>query len=73
MRRNVNDPVKGDSMTSMTIQQTSNNPATLPSRDLYVAWQVLRNEQPRLRARNAAQHLSVSEAELLACRVSTLR
>ncbi len=56
-------------MTSMTIQQTSNNPTTLPSRDLYVAWQVLRNEQPRLRARNAAQHLSVSEAELLACRV----
>ncbi len=38
-------------------------------RDLYLAWQVLRSEQPRLRARNAAQYLSVSEAELLACRV----
>ncbi len=40
-----------------------------PRRDLYLAWQVLRNEQPRLRARDAAQHLSVSEAELLASRV----
>lgn len=37
--------------------------------DLYVAWQVLRNEQPRLRARDAAAQLAVSEAELLACRV----
>ena len=37
--------------------------------DLYLALQVLRNEQPRLRARDAAAQLSVSEAELLACRV----
>ncbi|MDD2224216.1 MAG: hemin-degrading factor [Pseudomonas sp.] len=38
-------------------------------RDLYLAWQVLRGAQPQLRARNAANELSVSEAELVACRV----
>lgn len=37
--------------------------------DLYLALQVLRNEQPHLRARDAAAQLSVSEAELLASRV----
>jgi len=34
--------------------------------DLYLAWQVLRSEQPRLRARDAAERLAVSEAELVA-------
>ncbi len=43
--------------------------------DLYLAWQVLRNEQPRLRARDAAERLAVSEAELVASRlgIDTLR
>lgn len=38
---------------------------------LYRAWQHLRSEQPKLRAREAAQQLGVSEGELLACRVGT--
>lgn len=48
--------------------------ATSPS-PLYQAWQALRVEQPRLRAREAAAHLSVSEAELTASRlgVDTVR
>lgn len=50
-------------------QSTTMGLAANQAHDLYLAWQVLRNEQPRLRARNAAQHLGVSEAELLACRV----
>ncbi len=37
--------------------------------DLYLAMQVLRSEQPRLRARDVAAQLSVSEGELMACRV----
>lgn len=37
--------------------------------DLYLAWQVLRSEQPRLRARDAAERLAVSEAELVASRL----
>ncbi|WP_341304813.1 ChuX/HutX family heme-like substrate-binding protein [Pseudomonas sp. TMP25] len=37
--------------------------------DLYLAWQVLRREQPRIRARDAAERLAVSEAELVACRL----
>jgi putative hemin transport protein len=37
---------------------------------LYQAWQSLRAEQPRLRARDAAERLSVSEAELTASRLS---
>lgn len=43
--------------------------------DLYLAWQVLRNEQPRLRARDAAKRLAVNEAELVASRlgIDTLR
>ncbi|WP_298183274.1 ChuX/HutX family heme-like substrate-binding protein [uncultured Pseudomonas sp.] len=43
--------------------------------DLYLAWQVLRREQPRLRARDAAERLAVSEAELVASRlgVDTVR
>jgi len=43
--------------------------------DLYLAWQVLRSEQPRLRARDAAERLAVSEAELVASRlgIDTLR
>ncbi|WP_339414034.1 hemin-degrading factor [Pseudomonas sp. EA_35y_Pfl2_R5] len=47
----------------------------LPANDLYLAWQVLRSEQPRLRARDAAEQLAVSEAELVASRmgVDTLR
>lgn len=36
---------------------------------LYQAWQVLRSEQPRLRARDAAQRLAVSEGELTASRI----
>ena len=40
-----------------------------PANDLYLAWQVLRSEQPRLRARDAAERLAVSEAELVACRL----
>ncbi|WP_044874101.1 hemin-degrading factor [Pseudomonas sp. LFM046] len=36
---------------------------------LYQAWQTLRSEQPRLRARDAAQCLDVSEAELTASRL----
>ncbi|MFP6860033.1 MAG: hemin-degrading factor, partial [Pseudomonas sp.] len=40
-----------------------------PSNDLYLAWQVLRSEQPRLRARDAAERLAVSEAELVASRL----
>ncbi|BAN50608.1 hemin-degrading factor [Metapseudomonas resinovorans] len=36
---------------------------------LYQAWQTLRAEKPRLRARDAAQHLSVSEGELTASRL----
>lgn len=37
--------------------------------DLYLSWQALRSEQPRLRARDAAEHLAVSEAELVASRL----
>lgn len=37
--------------------------------DLYQAWQRLRGEQPRLRTRDAAEHLAVSEAELIASRL----
>jgi putative hemin transport protein len=50
-------------------------PSVAPSNDLYLAWQVLRREQPRLRARDAAERLAVSEAELVASRldVDTLR
>jgi putative hemin transport protein len=42
---------------------------------LYEAWQALRAEQPRLRARDAAAQLAVSEAELIASRLGrgTLR
>lgn len=41
----------------------------LPSKALFDQWQALRGEQPRLRAREAAAQLAVSEAELLACRL----
>ncbi|MGN0923335.1 hemin-degrading factor [Ectopseudomonas mendocina] len=47
---------------------TANNLAA-PAADLYQAWQVLRGEQPRLRAREAAAQLGVSEAELTASRL----
>ena len=43
--------------------------AVAPNNDLYLAWQVLRQEQPRLRARDAAERLAVSEAELTASRL----
>ncbi|WXL27018.1 ChuX/HutX family heme-like substrate-binding protein [Ectopseudomonas mendocina] len=36
---------------------------------LYQAWQILRAEQPRLRARDAATQLKVSEGELVASRL----
>ncbi|QEY73605.1 hemin-degrading factor [Pseudomonas denitrificans (nom. rej.)] len=42
---------------------------TAPASELYRAWQALRAEKPRLRARDAAQHLAVSEAELTASRL----
>lgn len=45
------------------------SPRKTPANDLYLAWQVLRNEQPRLRARDAAERLAVSEAELVASRL----
>lgn len=37
--------------------------------DLYLSWQALREEQPKLRARDAAGRLGVSEAELVASRL----
>ena len=37
--------------------------------NLYQAWQALRQAQPRLRAREAAAHLQVSEGELVASRL----
>ncbi|HBX57911.1 hemin-degrading factor [Pseudomonas sp. UBA2684] len=43
--------------------------ASPAANDLYLAWQVLRREQPRLRARDAAERLAVSEAELVASRL----
>lgn len=46
-------------------------PAPLPSNDLYLAWQVLRTEQPGLRARDAAEQLAVSEAQLTASRLDS--
>lgn len=42
---------------------------TAPAAELYRAWQTLRAEKPRLRARDAAHHLAVSEAELTASRL----
>ena len=47
---------------------TANNLAA-PAADLYQAWQTLRDQQPRLRAREAAAQLGVSEAELTASRL----
>jgi putative hemin transport protein len=47
-------------------RQTQTVPA---ENDLYLAWQVLRREQPRLRTRDAAEQLAVSEAELTASRL----
>lgn len=54
---------------------TTLSPTSLPAPELYRAWQALRAEQPRLRARDAAQRLAVSEAELTASRlgVDTVR
>ncbi|GIZ12242.1 hemin-degrading factor [Pseudomonas sp. NCCP-436] len=46
------------------------NTAVQPTADLYQAWQLLRQQQPRLRAREAAARLGVSEAELVASRLS---
>lgn len=40
-----------------------------PTASIYQAWQALRHEQPRLRAREAAAQLGVSEAELTASRL----
>ncbi|WP_263144644.1 ChuX/HutX family heme-like substrate-binding protein [Pseudomonas sp. RIT-PI-AD] len=49
----------------MTVQiQAAPEPSAL-----YQAWQALRNQQPRLRSRDAAAHLAVSEAELTASRL----
>lgn len=39
------------------------------AKDLYLSWQALREEQPKLRARDAAGRLGVSEAELVASRL----
>lgn len=49
-------------MTALT-QTATAGPA------LYQAWQTLRDEEPRLRARDAAERLSVSEGELTASRL----
>ena len=49
-------------MTALT-QTATAGPA------LYQAWQTLRGEEPRLRARDAAERLSVSEGELTASRL----
>ncbi len=48
---------------------TTPSPTSLPVPELYRAWQALRAEQPRLRARDAAKCLDVSEAELIASRL----
>lgn len=57
-------------MSQVAINPTHTiNPSVPQGHDLYLALQVLRHEQPRLRARNLAEQLSVSEGELLACRV----
>lgn len=40
------------------------------SNSLYASWQILRAEQPHLRARDAAAQLGVSEAELTASRLA---
>ena len=55
----------------MSLQSSTPSPVS----PLYQAWQALLSEQPRLRARDAAQRLSVSEAELTASRlgVDTVR
>ena len=56
-------------MSQVAINPTRTiNPSVPQGHDLYLALQVLRHEQPRLRARNLAEQLSVSEGELLACR-----
>ena len=47
---------------------TANNLAA-PAADLYQAWHTLRDQHPRLRAREAAAQLGVSEAELTASRL----
>jgi putative hemin transport protein len=59
---------------SMSSQIQAVNPNAAAS-DLYQAWQTLRGEQPKLRARDAAAHLAVSEGELVASRlgVDTVR
>ncbi|UVE17035.1 hemin-degrading factor [Pseudomonas sp. LS44] len=51
-------------MTSQT-----QSPLANVANPLYQAWQVLRSEQPKLRARDAAEHLAVSEGELTASRL----
>lgn len=57
-------------MTTVSLGSTQSiNPMVSHGGDLYLAWLVLSREQPRLRARDAAAQLSVSEAELLASRV----
>lgn len=55
----------------MTLQTHSATPAS----PLFDAWQQLLQQQPRLRARDVAEHLAVSEAELIASRlgIDTLR
>ncbi|MES2818582.1 MAG: ChuX/HutX family heme-like substrate-binding protein [Pseudomonadota bacterium] len=46
-----------------------NTQTALVANDLYLAWQVLRAEEPRLRTRDAAERLAVSEGELMASRL----
>lgn len=53
-------------MTSQTQAQTH---AAGTASDLYLAWQAQRSEQPKLRARDAAAKLGVSEGELTASRL----
>lgn len=48
---------------------TAQTVKTYTGNTLYLAWQVLVQNQPRLRSRDAAKVLEVSEAELLASRI----
>ncbi len=59
----------------MTSHIQAQTPTASSTNDLYQAWQTLRAEQPKLRARDAAAHLHVSEGQLVASRlgVDTVR
>ncbi|MBK5932204.1 hemin-degrading factor [Halochromatium salexigens] len=52
---------------------TSGQPSAPSSQALWQRWQHLKQAQPGLRARDAAEQLAVSEAELLACHPGSRR